>query len=208
MSGVMESGTMANNPADAASPRRGRLVLVLIFAFFALPLVVAWVMNFAGDWVPQASANHGTLIQPVRPVELQGLVGLDGEAFDPARLADDWTLVYLHRGACDETCYNTLYKLRQVRLAQGKNIERVQRLLLLAEPVTPDWAREARGHYPGMQIARPRQQGAAALTPFPAAGRVYLIDPLGQLMMEYPLQAEPAGMIEDLERLLRISYVG
>lgn len=199
---------MANNSADAVSPRRGRVVLVLVFACFALPLAVAWVMNFAGGWVPEASANHGSLIQPVRPVELRGLVGLDGQAFDPAPLAEDWTLVYLHRGACDEACYQTLYKLRQVRLAQGKNIDRVQRLLLLAEPAVPDWAPEAQGHYPGLLIARPAQAGAAALEPFPAAGRVYLIDPLGQLMMEYPLQADPKGMIKDLERLLRISYVG
>ncbi|RRQ22116.1 hypothetical protein [Thiohalobacter thiocyanaticus] len=95
-----------------------------------------------------------------------------------------------------------------MRLAQGKNIDRVQRLLLLAEPAAPDWVREAQGHYPGLLIARPAQAGAAALEPFPAAGRVYLIDPLGQLMMEYPLQADPKGMIKDLERLLRISYVG
>ena len=72
----------------------------------------------------------------------------------------------------------------------------------------PAWAREAQGHYPGMFIARPTQTDAAALAPFPEPGRVYLIDPLGQLMMEYSPRAEPRGMIEDLERLLRISYVG
>lgn len=198
---------MTNDSAGRA-PGRGRLVLVLIFAFFALPLAVAWMMNFTGGWTPSASANHGSLIEPVRPVELQGLVGPDGAAFDPSVLAHDWTLVYLHRGACLEACYNTLYKLRQVRLAQGKNIDRVQRLLLLAEPDMPAWAHEAQGHYPGMFIARPPQADAAALAPFPGAGRVYLIDPLGQLMMEYSPQAEPKGMIEDLERLLRISYVG
>lgn len=196
------------NDSTGRTPGRGRLVLVLVFAFFALPLAVAWVMNFTGDWAPTASANHGSLIEPVRPVELQGLVGLEGAAFDSSVLAHDWTLVYLHRGACDEACYNTLYKLRQVRLAQGKNIDRVQRLLLLAEPGMPAWVQEAQGHYPGMYIAGPAQADAAALAPFPGAGRVYLIDPLGQLMMEYSPQAEPKGMIEDLERLLRISYVG
>lgn len=199
---------MTTNDSTGRAPGRGRLVLVLVFAFFALPLAVAWVMNFTGGWAPTASANHGSLIEPVRPVELRGLVGLEGKPFDASVLAHDWTLVYLHRGACDEACYNTLYKLRQVRLAQGKNIDRVQRLLLLAEPGMPAWAREAQGHYPGMFIARPTQPDAAALAPFPGSGRVYLIDPLGQLMMEYSPAAEPGGMIEDLERLLRISYVG
>lgn len=199
---------MMNDSRGQAARSRSRLVLVLIFALFLLPLAVAWVLNFSGNWVPSASGNHGILIEPVRPVELQGLVSLDGAAFDASQLEDDWTLVYLHAGVCDEACYDTLYKLRQVRLAQGKNIDRVQRLLLLSAPAAPDWAREAQGHYPGMFIARPQQAEAAALAPFPAPGRVYLIDPLGQLMMEYPLQAEPKGMIEDLERLLRISYVG
>lgn len=204
----MEQSVMANDSVTGQSARRGRVILVLVFALFALPLVVAWVMNFVGGWVPHATTNHGELIQPARSVDVQGLVGFDGKPLDPALLDDRWTLVYLHHGECDEPCYNTLYTLRQVRLAQGKNLDRVQRLLLLDEPVAPGWVQEAAGHYPGMHIGRPASSAKAALQPFPASGSIYLIDPLGNLMMQYPLDTEPKGMIKDLERLLKASYVG
>jgi hypothetical protein len=41
-----------------------------------------------------------------------------------------------------------------------------------------------------------------------AADRVYLIDPLGNLMMWYAADARPKGMLEDLKKLLRLSHVG
>ena len=41
-----------------------------------------------------------------------------------------------------------------------------------------------------------------------AADRVYLIDPLGNLMMCYAVDARPKGMLEDLKKLLRLSHVG
>ena len=41
-----------------------------------------------------------------------------------------------------------------------------------------------------------------------AAARVYLVDPLGNLMLSYAPDANPKGMLDDLKRLLRLSHVG
>jgi len=41
-----------------------------------------------------------------------------------------------------------------------------------------------------------------------AAGDVYLVDPLGNLMMHFPKQTGMQGMQEDLKRLLRVSRIG
>jgi len=57
---------------------------------------------------------------------------------------------------------------------------------------------------------------AALLEPFPsydgvpvaAAGRIYLVDPLGNLMMSYPGDAPPKSILTDLERLLKLSHIG
>lgn len=185
---------------------RSRLTLILIFLFFALPMGVAWFLNFSGGWSPGASANHGTLVQPVLPVDTAGLVEPAGGALDPDLFRGEWTLVYRLAGDCDATCRQVLYVLRQVRLAQGKNIDRVHRLLLLDATTPPQWVGEVQEHYPGLLIAHPA--GAGGGDRFPAAGRIYLVDPLGNLMMEYASDADPRGMIKDLERLLRISYVG
>ena len=37
---------------------------------------------------------------------------------------------------------------------------------------------------------------------------IYLVDPQGYLMMRYPRDAERGGMLNDLERLLKISKIG
>ncbi|MFN2308291.1 MAG: SCO family protein [Gammaproteobacteria bacterium] len=192
--------------SDTRAVNRGRLTLIVIFAFFALPLGVAWLLNFGGEWVPGATVNHGTLVQPVRPVDTVDLVDAAGAALEPDLFRGEWTLVYRLAGECDAVCHQVLYVLRQVRLAQGKNIDRVRRLLLLDAVQTPPWVGEVQTHYPGLHIAHPNRAGGADR--FPAPGRIYLVDPLGNLMMEYAPDAEPRGLIKDLERLLRISYVG
>jgi len=40
------------------------------------------------------------------------------------------------------------------------------------------------------------------------ADHIYLIDPLGNLMMRYPRDPEPARIIKDLQRLLKYSRIG
>ena len=40
------------------------------------------------------------------------------------------------------------------------------------------------------------------------AGRLYLIDPLGNLMMSYPSGTDPVGIIKDLKRLFKYSGIG
>lgn len=192
--------------ADAANGKRTRLTLVLVFALFALPLVLAWLLNFVGDFTPGATVNRGTLIQPVRPVMADGLLDPQGNALAADYFKGEWVLLFRHAGDCGDACHQVLYVLRQVRLAQGKNIDRVKRLLLLEGAAMPAWTVETAQHYPGMDIARAATPGSAAV--FPPVGRIYLVDPLGNLMMEYALDADPRGMIKDLERLLRISYVG
>lgn len=192
--------------ADTANVKRTRLTLVLIFALFALPFMLAWVLNFVGDFAPGETVNRGTLIQPVRPVTADGLVDAQDVVLAQDYFRGEWTLLYRHAGDCGDPCHQTLYVLRQVRLAQGKNIDRVKRLLLLEGAAIPAWAGETAQHYPGLDIARAATPDAAKA--FPPAGRIYLVDPLGNLMMEYALDADPRGIIKDLERLLRISYVG
>lgn len=194
--------------SEVPAPHRSRVILVLVFALFALPLAVAWVMNFTTDWVPHATTNHGELIQPVRPFSLTGLLDDEGKALGDEAVQGRWTLLYLQDGECGEACHQAMYILRQVRLAQGKNIDRVTRLMLVNSPQLPAWVSEVQPHYPGMLLAHPATESTAVLSVFPEVNQIYILDPLGNLMMRYPLDTEPRGMIKDLERLLQISYVG
>jgi len=202
---------------DATARARSRASLLLVFALFAAPVVSAWLLFFVfPDWVPTVTTNHGELIQPVRPLPAFQLAGLSGGEVDDSFLQGKWTFIYLHRGRCDKDCIQQLYKIRQVRLTQGKNIGRLQRLMLWEAGAVDTAARqELQRHFPGQTIALlpnvdvpPIQLFSVdASSPFDSDS-IYLVDPAGNLMMRYAPDQEPRGMIEDLERLLKYSGLG
>jgi hypothetical protein len=193
----------------------GRWTLLLIFVLFLLPVVVAWVMNFgSGGWKPERTTNYGQLVAPARPLPAVALAEPGGDHLPGDFLKQKWTLVYLHSGSCRDLCQQNLYKMRQVRLAQGKNLDRVQRLLVVTERRADAFDKELQATWPGLVIAQPVGEGAAQFLeqfrlrtdePPAAKERIYLVDPYGNLMMSYESNAEPGGMLKDLEHLLKWS---
>lgn len=190
--------------------------MVLVLGLFAAPLLLAWLaITVFPDWKPETTTNYGDLIQPVRPLPAFSLETLEGTSIDETFLRGKWTIIYLRKGVCDRPCVEQLYNIRQIRLAQGKNIDRLQRLMLWSQEGASDAQRqELQAHFPGQVIA-PVSGEEALLQVFSldeqrpfAAGRVYLVDPLGNLMMKYEPGEEPRGMIKDLEKLLKYSGLG
>jgi hypothetical protein len=94
-----------------------------------------------------------------------------------------------------------------VRRAQGKDMGRVERLWIVTDAASP--RAELLAAIAGTHIA---PQGAALAARFPAERspleHVYLVDPLGNLMMRFPADPDPARMLKDLQRLLKYSSFG
>lgn len=203
-----------NEPAGTASSRRGG-VLVLLMLLFALPVAAATLLYFAG-WRPTTGGNHGELIRPVRQIEDLALQTLDGQPASFGELRGKWTMVYLGASSCPEACMKSLYVMRQVRTAQGKERDRVQRVFILVETNAQAGLEAKLAAYPGMLVWTGKNKALAALTRSfgisegRAAGQsgIYLVDPLGNLIMRYPPGADPAGMLKDMTRLLKYSWVG
>jgi len=206
------------NPAETTtgSQTRKRVSLVLLFVLFLAPLLLAILLFYIfPDWRPTGASNHGQLVTPIRPLPPFQMETLTGDQIDETFLRGKWTLVYLLQGACDKPCVEQLYNIRQVRLAQGKNIDRLQRLLVWeSAAVSREDQAELQKHFPGQLIVPVNnQQAVVEVFSFDeqqpmTARRVYLIDPLGNLMMRYEPVDEPKGMIRDLERLLKYSGLG
>jgi hypothetical protein len=173
--------------------RRGRWKLALLAAFFALPVVGSWLI-WQFDLVDGVTGNYGTLLAP-RPVPLPESAALKGK----------WVLVQFDGGACRAACEKKLYFMRQVRRAQGREMQRLARLWLVTDAVPP--RPEVLAAIEGTVVAP-----AAGRTDFPAdtssADHLYLIDPLGNLMMRFPHDPDPARVIKDIQRLLRSSSFG
>lgn len=209
-----DSQTMTDTAARP-SPR-GRRTLILVALLFLSPVVAATALYVSG-WRPEGKRlQHGELVQPARPVGDAGLTAADGAPFRLKTLRGKWAFVYFNPLPCAEACRYNLYKMQQVRLAQGRDAPRVERVLIVAGAGGAA-LRELARHYPGLlalsgaratlqSLAREfvSSQGTALDVP----GRVYLIDPIGNLVLSYAPDADPSGMRKDLARLLRLSQVG
>ncbi len=183
-------------------PKKSLLSLWLLIALCVAPVVASYVAYYF--WQPSDHVNYGELLEP-RPLPDAGLALDGGAPFQWEALKGKWVLVSVDSGNCDDYCQRKLLYLRQVRLAQGKEVSRVER----AWPITDD-AKPAAGTidpYQGTWLIR--AAGGASLRLFPAeqttADHIYLIDPLGNLMMRFPRDADPRKMLKDLARLLRHS---
>ena len=168
-----------------------KLKLGLIFLACASPFLLAW-LAYKMDWTGGHQAgNYGELIPP-RPL-----------AGPLAPLKGKWVLVTADPAACDAACEKKLYIVRQSRRAQGKEQGRIERLWLVLDDAKP--RAELLSAIEGTHVVR--DPGLAKTLPGGGDG-IYLVDPLGNLMMRFPADADPAKLLKDVQRLLKYSRIG
>ena len=176
--------------------------VALIFLVCLTPFVLSYLVYYF--WPPQSRMNYGTLVDP-RPFPVASLDRSDGTRFSIAELKGRWVMLQVDASSCAEPCRRKLYGMRQVRLTQGREMGRIERLWLVRDedPVEPALLRE----YEGTHVVRAGSGTLVALSAeHDAADHIYLIDPLGNLMLRFPQDADPSRMKNDLERLLKVSW--
>jgi cytochrome oxidase Cu insertion factor (SCO1/SenC/PrrC family) len=190
---------------------RNLRMLAALAGLFLLPLAVAFWTYYGTDWRPMRTVNHGELITPVRslpPAHLQPAVTSDA---GPAELFHrKWSLVYVGDGRCEDACRRALYVMRQTRLALNSEMNRVDRVFLATSQCC---AREYLAHeHPGLLVLDATDTSAnVLLSAFPVNEReqsLFVVDPLGNLMMRYDVRQNPKGLLEDLKKLLSLSHIG
>jgi cytochrome oxidase Cu insertion factor (SCO1/SenC/PrrC family) len=198
----------------AETPRKTRSLtsLWVLIALFALPPMAAWLFFFNPDWLPDGRTNHGTLIDPPRPLATLQLQTPDGNPFVWDDLQGQWTMTLVSEGGCDAACIEALIEVRQLRRATGANRQRIERLLILLRD------QQGRLEIPNLTglegtrvaLADSAQRGELlSLFPIELAEQaipLFLIDPQLDLMMTHDTSQIPAKQIlQDLEKLLKAS---
>lgn len=182
-----------------------RTKFLLILGFFAVPMVAAWVAYWG--WHPTAHKNYGSLLT-VTPLAHTAGVLLNGSPYQLDTLRGKWLMVYVGPAACDTTCSMQLYYMRQSHISQGKDQDRIERVWVVSDNGTPD-SRLLQFHT-GLRVWRPNQQ--AFIQQFPevhtGAHHLYVVDPLGNLMMQFPANPDPKRIIKDMKLLLKASQIG
>ena len=203
---------MTDNPPAPTAPSHWRRyrTLYLLLAVCVAPVVASYTAYYLLP--PSGRTNYGALVEPQRPLPALSLQRLDGTPVAAASLRGSWLMVQIGGGACDAACERRLWQMRQVRLTTGKDADRVQRVWLIIDeaPLATSVMRE----YDGTLFLRARADEVAAFLPLPAqtgaslADHIWLIDPLGNLMMRWPRDADPSRMKKDLIKLLKVSGIG
>jgi len=178
-------------------PRARKQIWILIALFFA-PLALAFLLYYGGGWRPPGSTNKGELISPPRPVP------------NASAWHGKWTLVYVGDGRCDERCRAALLLTRQTRLALNADMTRVQRVFLATGHCCDRTYLAAEHPDLGVEPVD-NAAGAELLAVFPdvASGSIYIVDPLGNLMMRHaPSVGLSKDLLEDLRKLLKLSHIG
>ena len=184
---------------------KSRITLIGLILIFFLPILLSWYLVFISDYKNKiGSVENGDLINPVVKIGEINVVNIKNRQI--SYISNRWTLVFFVDKECNDDCQKKLYQARQIRLALGKNIDKVDRLLISKKSI--DWTNMAE-NYSGQKILEivmkdyERVQNSFNLISDFSFNSFYLIDPYGFLMMSYPENSEPKGIIKDIERLIR-----
>lgn len=186
---------------DQPDARRGRRQLALLALVFFGPLAVAIAMYYTGGPPEGDRVNYGTLLDPP--------LSLDARAHYDTGLRGRWTLLVKTAGDCGAECARALVDIRQVRLATGREIDRIERALLL--PAGSEVGADTLEAHPGLVVLRAGEaSGEAMAAAYEAqpADHIYVVDPVGNLILRYPLQPERKALLGDLKKLLKLSRIG
>lgn len=193
-------------------PSIARWQVIAVALIFTSPFIVARLLYANLDhWAPEPTKNGGQLVSPAQPLP----ENLNAEF--AALLNEHWTLVYVAGNDCAEVCREQLYNMRQARMAQGRQMHRIQGLLLsqaaMPETTQAFLAKEHEGLLQRQLDSDTLLATAAWLSidgqaSAPNSELVYLLDPLGNLMMVYPRALGARAILDDLSRLLKLSHIG
>ncbi len=188
---------------------RGRWKLLLVLLVCAAPLIASYVTYYIIK--PTARNNYGDLIDPRGyPIPALSSTTLDGRAEGLGSYKGKWILLKVGGGACAEPCQKQLFTLRQLRLMQGKEMDRVERVWLITDRVPVDTMLIRQ--YDGMHMLRADAEAVRKWLPVNpgsvADNHIYVIDPLGNLMMRFPFDPEPRKVHKDIAKLLKASAIG
>jgi hypothetical protein len=205
--------TLHTMPVPKASDTKtvasnGRLKLLLLAAVCVAPVVASYFTYYVIR--PEGRRNNGELITPQRPLPQFSATTPDGVSKNLASLKGQWLLITVAGGACDAACQHNLYLQRQLRESLGKDSDRLDRVWLVSDAAPIPAALT-----PALKDAVVLRVASDVLAQWlpPAAGQaidahLYVVDPLGNLMMRFApaMTIEQAGRSKrDLDRLLKAS---
>ncbi|WP_090691819.1 hypothetical protein [Nitrosomonas sp. Nm34] len=185
--------------------RKNRIKFLLLMLAMLSPVIASYFFHVL-EIRPEGTVNYGELLE-IKPLKGQALNIENNTIFRPRNMHGKWSLVTIDSGQCSEYCQKKLYQMRQVRLVQNTEKDRVERIWLIDDHNVPD--QDIKNEYEGTVLLSAKDSDL--LNEFPAVlsqhDHIYVVDPMGNLMMRFPKDADPTKISKDIKHLLKLSHL-
>jgi hypothetical protein len=179
-----------NTSKSKSSPRLQLAVIVLLAAgSLAGAYALFESARGGGLW---ATTNQGAFVEPPLTARELDVRSADGRPLE----SGVWWLWIVPDGPCAAQCRRALHQLRQLHVLLNRDAGRVRRALLAGGPEASDIA----ATYPRLALLSGNLE---RLEP-----GVYVVDPIGNLVLRYALSDAGKPVLDDLKRLLKVSQIG
>jgi cytochrome oxidase Cu insertion factor (SCO1/SenC/PrrC family) len=206
-----------NEKPQAGPTRSNRTLIILVFVFIA-PFLFAYIVHKFKIFQPGESKNFGEIVSPAQPLPDFSIKKITDEPFGLDDIRHKWVYIYFVKDYCDEGCQLNLVKMRNARLGQGADADRVRYYLVFTgEPSKQVVSDQFVKQHPRITVLYGGGSEMQAFTrvfqgkqgkPVDETRRVYMVDPIGNFMMFYEDGFEAIGIMEDLKHLLKWSQIG
>lgn len=200
--------------------KSNRIVMLAIFATFAVPVLAAYLALSTGWYQSQGTINKGHLITPPIDISQLNIVDQNNTPFISKDEEKSWYLFYIMPSHCDQACKNSLFLMRQSHIALGPDQNRVKQVVIHHNDPSQDIkdfiAEEfpTFGHY-FADSSSINQTFSTALENASESGDLFILDPLGFIMLNYPPVTDEhesilkgRDLLKDLKYLLKVSKIG
>lgn len=197
----------SNHDAGVSEKPRGQLKLLLIMAIVIGPMLAAWVMVKLGVGIPDTQVNRSTMVPT--GITLQQW----SPQLEPLGYGAPWRLLVTAPESCDDSCMALVHRARQIHVALNRDATRAEHVLLLGQPPAEDLLQGLQVEFPQLEVGTldvgRYQQNLQQFAPELAAGvQLWLVDPLGAVVLQQGSEDDGKHLLKDLKHLLKLSKVG
>ena len=170
----------------------------MLLAMFILPIAFGTLFFYANpNYFSESTVNYGDLVRPIIATD-EGDIEIDGGA----SLQGIWTMVYVS-SRCDDVCEKAVVDMKTIRTLMNADMRRIQRMIIIENNSTPTVNDETL-----IKAKITSEKLTKSLKKY-AENAIYLIDPIGNIMLYYePQNIDIRLVIKDLKRLFKYSRIG
>jgi len=200
-----------NNHVAKEKQEKGKKMLLILAAVFLLPFTIAATLHLLE--IRPGGKSFGHLIVPPVSLTIPALNKVLQEAEFPSdNWSKIWNIVMIDDASCGQSCQHNVDKIDRVYRTLPKDTDRIQRILILVGVVDLEKVKALQAQFPKLIILSGNGDNQQTfVNHFNQAApidSVYLVDPLNNLMMDYPKDLQPKELRGDLVRLLKNSWGG